>query len=171
MGNYNGLGDYRSKMERRMTAIRIVLTANPNDRANDVLKAGRKLLSGRLSSKELEERGYPFAKRHYSALGKLKGKAVRMGAVIPTPKLPINIQSGMLYRALKATMVNGRVTVYFDESVAPYWHHVLNPHGTDSMVARGFQKALAKELKTVSPGRRASLSEIRKEIHAIHRRT
>lgn len=171
MGNYTGLGDYRAKLRVRHQEIRIAIAGTSTKRSKAAKEVARDLLSGNISSKELAERGHPFAKRHFTKRGKYKKRSITQG-VVPTDKLPINKQSGMLLRALKVTTTpDGSFDVYFDNTVAPYWRFVLAEEGTATMQPRGFFAEYRRKLKQVSPGRRASVADLRSEIQAIYRRT
>lgn len=113
------------------------------------------LLSGPITTRELRYMGHPFARRKYSSRGfmreRLKGRmrlstktsGTLKGVSIAVPLLPINRQSGALARSaailrFPAGQSGQELRLAYR---APYAKHILNPKGTEPMVARGFQVA------------------------------
>lgn len=110
------------------------------------------MLSGSISEQELRNMGHPFARRKVSRRGYERTSAAqyrkgyrmseqrRTGFAASAPLLPINRQSGGLYRSQQIRFVRGQMysqqaTVGYGASYARY---ILGPKGTSRMVNRGF---------------------------------
>lgn len=91
------------------------------------------LTSGGISTAELRARGHPFGR------GARRSTRLR----IPTPLLPINLQSGRLQRSLRVFRRQAQGEHYLQlQFTAPQSKYVLRPGGTTKMVDRGFWKAM-----------------------------
>ncbi|MGV3619120.1 MAG: hypothetical protein ACO1SV_27655 [Fimbriimonas sp.] len=111
------------------------------------------LNSGTTSSAELARQKHPYARR-FGAVPKYDPKnpareQARRGGRGTATLLPINRQSGRLYKAIERqeTRVPGALSaqrVGFDRTKAQESLFVLSPEGTTRMVARGYWTEIVK---------------------------
>lgn len=99
-----------------------------------------RLLSGGISSDELEAAGHPFGRNLAGGMRGLlahrKGKAGVLRRKYPI--YPVNVQTGLLRSSLTLSQmkVPGSIQSFDLYSTAPYAKYILNPLGTTFMVGR-----------------------------------
>lgn len=159
MAVFQSAAEHLAAVERRNREIRKELAEHQKQVNEEEKKIVQGLLSGKISSAELRRRDHPFARRH-------NGRPP-----VPTAKLPINKQTGKLYRAIKTVIrrnARGQFDTKGNASVlvrgVPYSKAILGEKGTKTMVPRGFNAALNREIS-----RSRKLNKLRIKIAQINK--
>lgn len=123
-------------MRQRGEQLRRAMDKAAEDIAEQAVEQAKTLSAGDISRSELARRNHPYG-RGRAPNRKARGKA---------PLLPINKQSGDLYRKWKKTYrkagIDSTVQVL---NLSPH-AIVLAPDGSKKMKPRGFRKALDKKM-------------------------
>lgn len=109
------------------------------------LKEAQKLTSGTTSKAALRAAGHPFRKNRLRSIGKkLSGTKSTFASF---PLLPINRQTGALYRAWRIFQRHTSGGLIFRlQNMSRHGKFVLNPGGTKNMTDRGFWVELQRRV-------------------------
>lgn len=118
--------------------------------AGDLGRDMQDMVSGSVKTKELRRRGHPFGRRKgrislklYRNTGRKQTWRAGPKSRVPTPLLPINLQSGRLRRSFRIIPQTGiGVQSFRLQFTARHSKFVLAQGGTKKMVARGYWSAV-----------------------------
>lgn len=152
MGTYTSVTALRLAQRARFERVGVAMVTVHKELATRGWKDMRENTRGSLTSKQLRAMGHPFGRiagagsnsggrgivKNLSTVtqGTDKRQVSRKGGVRP---LPINRQTGQLYRGIRLDGPTGRSKVYRLYSIAPHASFVLHPDGTRRMISRGLK--------------------------------
>lgn len=146
MGTYRDARDLAKRQRERAKGIRRSMDQASREQAELALKEAQKLTSGTTKQATLTAAGHPFRKNRLRSIGKKIARSTK-STFASFPLLPINRQTGDLYRAWRIfARKTGESMVYRLQNMSRHGKFVLNPGGTKNMTDRGFWVELQRRV-------------------------
>lgn len=149
----NGRG-YVASIDRRLDKTVRMMKTEHQHLAEALKRDAKELTSGGISSDQLAAMGHPFGRGRGRRMFKAPGRGATRyrakgdGRKGYAPLLPINRQTGRLYRSWTITRVSGGIQSFQIGPAVSYARYVLAVGGTKRMVARGFWSAMKRKWKS-----------------------
>lgn len=146
MARFTSASDLAKHQRRRADTARRSMDATTREQAQIALKEAQVLTKGGTKQSVLTAAGHPFRKSRLRGIAsKIGGKGRSLMASFPL--LPINFQTGRLYRSWRVfARRTGDTVAYRLQNMAKHGKFVLRPGGTKYMVDRGFWAELQRRV-------------------------